>query len=66
MVERTVLAQDVQSILKQNDKILELNREIFEFIKETYKPMILNMDKLDIDIGKMKPGDLYHRASSML
>lgn len=38
-MERTVMARDVQSILRQNDKILDLNRNIFELIKDYTKKM---------------------------
>jgi hypothetical protein len=49
----------VQSILRQNDKILDLNREIFKFIKEYKKPFTINLDKMSIS-EKLQAGKIIH------
>ena len=57
-MERSILSKDVQSILRQNDKILDLNREIFKFIKEEYKkPFTINLDKMNIS-EKLQAGKI--------
>ena len=48
IMERSILSKDIQSILRQNDKILDLNREIFKLIKNCGKPFTINLDKMNI------------------
>jgi len=59
-MERTVLAEDVQSILKQNDKILDLNREIFELIK-SYRSPHIDEDFKDSD-KSFVPGNVIRKV----
>ena len=58
-MERSILSKDVQSILRQNDKILDLNREIFKLIKKySYgKPFTINLDKMNIS-EKLQAGKI--------
>lgn len=64
MIERTVLAKDVQSILRQNDKILDLNRKILDLMLSMKSPGMSTKSKIDPtdlmknmkDIKSMKPG----------
>ena len=48
-MERTVLAQDVQRILMQSDKILDLNRKILDFMLKMKNPGMLTDFRSDID-----------------
>ena len=52
IVKRDILSKDVQSILRQNDKILDLNREIFKFIENyvTKKSFVTGLDKMNMNI----------------
>ena len=56
-MERSILSKDVQSILRQNDKILDLNREIFKTMKNCGKPFTINLDKMNIS-EKLQAGKI--------
>ena len=58
-IRRTILSEDIQSILNQNDKILNLNREILRFIKEQMKSCIINTDSFNISNEGVTPGNLW-------
>ena len=51
-MERSILAKDVQTILNQSDKILDLNVKILELISKTKLSNIINLETINFPKNK--------------